>query len=348
MKRININGHNLGIDPCYIIAEIGSNHDNDKSRALEMIRRAAHAGANAVKFQLFRAERIAANIDLPEARLSDQFAKFGSRVYDLYKNMELPYSWLDELKTCCSDNGVDFLATPFDEKSADRLVEIGVPAIKIASFEITHIPLLKHIGTLGLPIMLSTGMANINEIRTAVDALKTAGEDRIVLFHCGIGYPSPFDSVHLRCMETLRETFHCPVGYSDHTEGVVVPIAAVAMGAALFEKHITMEGSHSPDHDFAIETGEFATMVEAMRQCEAALGSPVKKVQENELPHLRRGRRSLFVIKDVKAGEFFTSENLAVLRPGTGLPPVEFENILGKKSVNSIKAPALLRKGDWC
>lgn len=347
VKNFSIKSHRLGIDPCYVIAEIGSNHDKVKSRAFRMIRQAAGAGAGAVKFQLFRADRIAAQIDLPETRLNDRFVKFGKIVYDLYKDMELPLSWLRELKACCDENGVDFLATPFDEESADTLAETGVPAMKVASFEITHIPFLKHLGKLGLPVLLSTGMANLDEIRTAVNTIRDAGEDRIALFHCGIGYPMPLETVNLRCLDTLRTSFNCPVGYSDHTDGLVVPVAAVAMGAVLYEKHVTLKGGKSPDHDFAITMKVFAMMVDAMRKCEAALGSPVKTVQENEMRHLRRGRRSLFVIKNIAKGETFTKDNIGILRPGTGLAPVLYEEVLGKKASRDIDAPALLKEGDW-
>lgn len=346
-KNFFVNSHNIGIDPCYIIAEVGSNHDLDKARAFELIRLAAKAGANGVKFQLFKADKIAADIDIPETRLSDQFAKFGNNVYDLYKGMELPGSWLKELKACCADHGVDFLATPFDEESADQLAEIGVCAIKVASFEITHIPLLRHLGKLKLPVLLSTGMASCEEIELAVNSIRGQGEDRIALFHCGIDYPAPFDSVNLRCLETLRAAFDCPVGYSDHTEGIVVPVAAVAMGAAILEKHVTLQCGKSPDHDFALHIDEFCQMVTAMRHCQESLGSNVKEVQENEKKHLRRGRRSLYVVKDIKKGEVFEKKNLAVLRPGVGIPPVCYEDVLGKRAVENIKAPALLKKGDW-
>lgn len=347
VNNFHIGSYDIGVDPCYIIAEAGSNHDQNKSRAFEMIRYAADAGANAVKFQLFKAERIAANMDIPEVRLSAQFAKFGETAYDLYKHMELPDSWLQELKACCTEHGVDFLATPFDEISADKLAETCVSAIKIASFEITHIPLLKYIGKMGLPVILSTGMANTEEIEEAINAVCSGGENRICLLHCGIDYPTPLASVNLRCLKTLSESFDYPVGYSDHTEGTIVPVAAVAVGAVILEKHITLEGGKSPDHDFAINVTEFADMVKAVRQCELALGSPVKKVEENEKEHLHRGRRSLFVVKDVKKGEIFTRENMAVLRPGIGLPPVLYEEVLGKKAVGNIEAPAILKEGDW-
>lgn len=347
VKNFLIGSHKIGVDPCYIIAEVGSNHDGDKSRALEIIRRASKAGANGIKFQLFKADRIAARIDIPEARLNDQFAKFGKTVYDLYKGMELPDAWIEELMSCCDENRVDFLATPFDEESADKLAEAGVPVIKIASFEITHIPFLKHIGKLGLPVILSTGMADLKEIEMAVNAVVSSGEDRIALLHCGIDYPAPLNSVNLKCLETLRKSFGYPVGYSDHTRGIVVPISAVAMGAALFEKHVTLKNGKSPDHDFATGMEEFAQMVEAMRQCEMALGSDIKGVRENEKKHLLRARRSIFVIKHVKEGDVFTKENLAVLRPGIGLPPVLYEEILGKKASHNIHAPAVLKEGDW-
>jgi sialic acid synthase SpsE len=347
METFYLNSHHLGKDPCYIIAEIGSNHDKKKARAFEMIRCAAKAGANAVKFQLFKADNIAANIDLPETRLDDQFAKFGNNVYSLYKDMELPEAWLNELKWCCEEEGVDFLATPFDEGSADRLVKIGVSALKVSSFEITHIPLLKHIARLKLPILLSTGMANLKEIKKAVDVIIDSGEERISILHCGIDYPQPFETVNLRCMETLRDVFHCPVGYSDHTKGIMVPIAAVALGAKLYEKHVTLPEGKSPDHDFALTMDEFGEMVKAIRQCEVSLGSNVKDVQENEYRYRLRGRRSIFVVKDIKCGEVFTIDHLAVLRPGIGIAPDRYDDVLGKKATKNIKSLAVLREGDW-
>lgn len=345
--KFDIGDHHLGTGSCYIIAEIGSNHDNNKSRALTMIQRAARAGANAVKFQLFKADKIAAKIDLPETRISDQFSKFGQTVFDLYKNLELPLSWLKELKACCDENKIHFLATPFDENSADTLAELGVPAMKVASFEITHIPLLKHLGRLRLPILLSTGMANLEEIETAIKSINSAGEDRVALFHCGIEYPVPFESVNLKCMETLRLAFKRPVGYSDHTEGVSVAIAAVALGAMLYEKHVTLAGGSSPDHDFALEMDRFEEMVQHMHECERALGSTTKEVQDSERKHLLRGRRSLFVIKDMKQNDLFTRENLAVLRPGVGIAPIHYEGILGRKATRDIKAICLLKEKDW-
>jgi len=340
--------HELGIDSCYIIAEIGSNHDNIKTRAFEMIRRVASTGANAVKFQLFSADRIAASIDLPEARLNDSFSKFGKTVHDLYKHIELPVSWLKELKACADENEVHFLATPFDETAADLLAELGVPAMKVASFEITHIPFLRHLGKLGIPVLLSTGMANLGEIEMAIDAVQQAGEGRIALFHCGIGYPTPFESVNLRCMETMRMAFDCPIGYSDHTEGISVPIAAAALGASLFEKHVTFEGGQSPDHHFSLEMGEFETMVTDMRQCERALGNSTKKPMESEQEHLLRGRRSLFVVRDMKEGDTFTCDNISVLRPGIGMAPLHYDHIIGKRASRNLKSVHVLEEGDFC
>jgi N,N'-diacetyllegionaminate synthase len=346
-KNFCIGNHNIGVDRCYIIAEVGSNHDGDKSRAFEMIRLAAQAGANAVKFQLFKADHIAANIDFPETRLEGPFAKFGKNVYDLYKDMELPDSWLKELKACCQEQGVDFLVTPFDEKSADQIMQVGVPALKIASFELTHIPLLKHIGKFKVPILLSTGMADMSEIELALKTIYESGEKRVGLFHCGIDYPAPFESVHLKAMETLHTTFDCPVGYSDHTSGITVPIAAVALGAKLYEKHVTLSDGKSPDHGFALTMEEFAQMVQGMRQCQEALGSAIKDVQDNERQYRLKGRRSIFVVEDVKEGEVFSHKNLAVLRPGNGLSPVRYEEVIGKNAARNIKAPASLMDGDW-
>ena len=346
-KNFYISNHNIGIDSCYIIAEIGSNHDNDKSRAFDMICRAAQAGANAVKFQLFKADLIAANIDFPETRLDGPFAKFGKNVHDLFKGIELPDAWLEELKACCKEYGVDFLATPFDEKSADKLASIGVPAMKIASFEITHIPLLKHIAKLKLPVLLSTGMADLAEIELTVRTIYDAGEQRVALFHCGIGYPAPFHSINLRAMETLKTAFDCPIGYSDHTVGISVPIAAAALGAKLYEKHVTLSDGKSPDHGFALTMDELSQMVKGMRECEEALGSAIKGIQENERPYRLKGRRSIFVIEDIKKGDVFDQKKLAVLRPGVGLSPSRFEEVIGKNATRDIKAPAPLSEGDW-
>lgn len=347
VKSFFVGNHHIGVDPCYIIAEIGSNHDRDKKRALELIRLSAASGANAVKFQLFKANQIAVNIDFPETRLEGPFAKFGKNVYDLYKDMELPDSWLKELKSCAEGCGVDFLVTPFDEKSADQVAAIGVPVIKIASFEVTHIPLLKHVGKLGLPVLLSTGMADLEEIELAIRTICSAGEQRIALFHCGIDYPAPFHSVNLQALETLRATFNCPVGYSDHTSGITVPIAAVALGAKLYEKHVTLPGGKSPDHSFALSMDEFSCMVKGIRQCEEALGSPIKKVQENERVYRLKGRRSIFIVEDIKRGSVFNNKNLSVLRPGNGVSPFHYEEVIGKIATRDIKAPAALHEGDW-
>lgn len=346
-KNFFILDHNIGVDPCYIIAEIGSNHDGDKSRAFEMVRRCTEAGADAVKFQLFKADQIAANIDFPETRLDGPFAKFGKNVYDLYKGMELPETWLEELSACCREHNVDFLVTPFDEESSDRIAAIGVPAIKIASFEITHIPLLKHVAGLKLPVLLSTGMADLGEIELALKTIYEAGEQRVALFHCGIDYPVPFHSVNLRSLETLRVAFGCPVGYSDHTPGISVPIAAVALGAELYEKHVTLSDGKSPDHGFALTMEEFARMVAGIRECEAALGHGIKGVQDNERIYRLKGRRSIYIVKDIKKGEAFDRKNLAVLRPGVGLSPVRLEEILGKTATKDLNAPAPLSDRDW-
>ncbi|MGD1151783.1 MAG: N-acetylneuraminate synthase family protein [Syntrophales bacterium] len=348
MKSFTIGKRRLGVGPCYIIAEIGSNHAMQKERAFELITRCSEAGVDAVKFQLFSADRIEANIDLPETRLFGQFAKHGKSSYDLFKEFELPVSWLKEIKACADENHVDFLVTPFDEHGADVLAEVGVPAMKVASFEITHIPLLKHLGGIKLPVLISTGMANLGDIEAAMQAVRDGGEDRIGLFHCGIAYPAKVENVNLRSMETMRLAFGCPVGYSDHTEGITVPVAAAALGAAMFEKHVTMAGANSPDHEFALDVEDLPRMVTGIHDCEAALGTNTKERQPSEEIFSRRGRRSLFVIRDVKKGERFSTKNLAVLRPGTGLPPRIFEEVLGQRATRTIKAVHQLQASDYC
>ena len=347
MDYIAIGDHRLGVDSCYVIAEIGSNHAGSFSRAVEMIEKCARCGVNAVKFQLFQADKLVARIDLPETRMYGQFAKHGRRAHSMFQKVELPVSWLRDLKSCSDDNNVDFLATPFDESGADILAETGVPAIKVASFELTHTPLLKHIGGLGVPVLLSTGMADLIEIELAIDAVNAGGEDRIALFHCGIGYPVDPATVNLRAMETMRRAFGCPVGYSDHSLGLSVPFAAAAMGAAMYEKHVTMEGASSPDHEFALDLKDLSLLVEGIHECEAVLGTGEKMCEPSEEIFRRRGRRSLFVTRDLKKGDLFSEDSLAVLRPGTGLQPCIYEEVLGARATKDIKAVHQLEGDDY-
>ena len=322
-------------EPCFIIAEAGSNHDGKLEQAKQLIDVAADSGADAVKFQTFQAGKIAArtkdkivNIDLAGAKT----------LYELYEKMELPREWQGELRDYTRGKGIIFLSTPFDEEAVDELEALGVPAFKVASFEMVHLPLLKHIARKGKPVILSTAMANLGEIEEAIEAIRGEGNDRIVLLHCGVGYPLRVEDVNLAAIDTLKESFPYPVGYSDHTLGLVVPIAAVARGADMIEKHFTIgRNLPGPDHPFALEPQELKAMVQGIREAEKAIGSPRKSVLDSELSYYHRGRRSLFARVDIPKGTVITEDMLAVLRPGIGLKPKYLDIVIGRKAQVDIK-----------
>ncbi len=323
-------------EPCFIIAEAGSNHDGKLKQAKQLIDVAASAGADAVKFQSFTADKIAArtkdsivNIDIAGAKT----------LYELYKNLELPPDWLGELIDYAKEQSIVFLSTPFDEKAVDDLDELGIPAFKIASFELVHLPLLRHIARKGKPIILSTGMANLCEIEEAINAILEEGNDKIILLHCGIGYPLDVEAVNLAAMDTLKQAFPYPVGYSDHTIGVAIPFAAVSRGANVIEKHFTISRKlKGPDHPFAMEPDELMAMVRGIRDIEKAIGSQRKEVLERELIHYHRGRRSLFAKVNIPKGTIITIDMLTVLRPGIGLKPKYIEIIVGRKATVDIES----------
>lgn len=325
--------------PCFVIAEAGTNHGGDIETAIALIDCAAEAGADCVKFQTFRADALVAPTDHPIATLTDKFGRFGKTVHEMFRKAEMPLEWLPRLFEHARSRNLVFLSTPFDEGSADVLDELGVAAFKIASYEIVHIPLLRHIARKGKPILLSTGMANLGEIEEAISAIRAEGNDKIALFHCAIGYPVAFEDVHLAAMDTMRSAFRVPVGFSDHSLGVPVPLAAVARGADLIEKHFTLDsGQDGPDHDFAAEPSTLAEMVNGIRAVQASIGNPTKDVQPSEELHYRRGRRSLFSVVDIPAGQRITPEMIAVLRPGVGLKPKYFDLVVGRPARRDIRA----------
>lgn len=346
--NISIGGKNIGEkNPCFIIAELGSNHDRSFEKAIRLIDEAADARADAIKFQLFKAEKIASSYVSDETRIDDKFAKFGSTVIDLYRKFELPPEWIPDLIQYCKEKKIIFLATPFDLDSVDILEKHGVVAYKIASFELTYLSLIKHAASTGKPILLSTGMANLGEIEEAIATVDNTGNSNIALFHCNIGYPALPKNVHLRNIETMKVAFGYPVGYSDHTKGFAVPIAAVALGANLLEKHITLEDSKSPDHDFALRVEQLKLMVENIRTVEDSLGEFVKKSRPVEFKHLIRGRRSVFAMVDLAPGDVISPEKVDVLRPGTGLSPKYYDLIIGKKVTRPVKADTPLQWEDF-
>jgi len=318
---------------CFIIAEAGSNHDQRYEQAVELIKVAAAAGADAVKFQVFTAGKIAARTTDRIASLAeDKFNAYGKDLYELYKKLEIPRDWLPQLQKIAAELGIMFCSTPFDEEAVAELELLNIPFYKIASFELVHLPLIKCIARTGKPVVLSTGMATLEEIDDAVSVLTAADCRQYALLHCGIEYPPRMEDIHLAAMDTMRQRYSCPIGYSDHTQGITIPIAAVARGATIIEKHFTISNDlPGPDHKYALMPAELKAMVEAIRDVEKAIGRPEKRPVEREMVYLQRGRRSLFAAVDLKKGSTITRESVAILRPGSGLMPKYLDEIIGKK-----------------
>lgn len=339
-SKVNIGGRLVGPgEPTYIIAEAGSNHNRDLATALALVNIAADSGADAVKFQTFRVDALVAKTSHPIATLGDEFARYGSTVHEMFAAVEMPLEWLPRLREHAQARGIAFLSTPFDERSADILAKLDVPAFKVATYEIVHIPLLRHLARLGRPVLMSTGMATVGEIEEAIDAVRREGNDQIGLFHCPIGYPVQPENVNLAVIDTLRQSFGVPVGLSDHTLGIAVPVAAVARGATLIEKHFTLDATQAgPDHGFAVEPVELTAMVRAIRNVERAIGDPRKRCLPSEQLHYLRGRRSLFAAVDILEGQPISRDMIAVLRPGVGLAPKFLDIIVERSARRSLRA----------
>lgn len=334
-------------EPPYVIAEAGSNHNRDLATALALIDAAAAAGADAVKFQTFTADALVARTSDPIATLTDEFSSYGRTVHEMFARVEMPIDWLPALRDRAASRRITLLSTPFDEHSADVLAGLDMPAYKIASYEIVHLPLLRHVARKGKPVLMSTGMASIGEIEEAIAAVRGEGNDQIALLHCPIGYPVVPEHVNLAVIDTLRRAFGVPVGLSDHTRGVSVPIAAVARGADLIEKHYTLDASQpGPDHGFAIEPPELAALVRGCREAFDAIGDPRKVCLPSEQLHYVRGRRSLFAAVPIAEGTVITREMLAILRPGTGLAPKFQDAVVGRRARRDIAAFDAIRWDD--
>jgi sialic acid synthase SpsE len=331
--------------PCYVIAEAGSNHDGSLDQAYALIDAAADARADAVKFQVFRADRL-----YPKNAGVSEYLQLDRPIYDIVAELELPYEWLPLLVERCRARGILFLASAFDEESAD-LVDPFVDAFKIASYEMTQIPLLRHIASKGKPVIVSTGTADLAEVRTSVDAFRATGNEDLVLLQCTAAYPAPIESLNVRAIPTLKAAFGVPVGLSDHSrDPVVAPVAAVAVGANVLEKHFTLSNElPGPDHRFAVEPGELRLLVEKVRAAEAALGSGDKVVDPVERELRSFARRSIFTARDIRAGEQFSRENLVILRNGAiepGLAPGRFDELLGRRAAHDLRVETSLRERD--
>jgi len=322
--------------PVYVIAEAGSNHDRNLDQAKRLIDVAAEAGADAVKFQTFTADRIVAETQT-RAKYLDDLLPPDKTMSDLFRELELPHEWHAALFEHATAAGLDFISTPFDFEAVDLLDDIGVKVFKVASYELWHLPLIREVASRGKPIICSTGMADLADVQDAVDTVAATGNDQLILLHCVVNYPPPFSDLNLRAIETLRQAFHVPVGYSDHSSGITAPIVATALGAAVIEKHYTLSRDlPGPDHRFAIEPDELTAMVRGIRDAQAALGTGIKRMAPAEADLYVTARRSLFAARDLAEGTVLGVDDIAVLRPGTGLEVRDLEKVVGRTARRAI------------
>ena len=321
----------------FIIAEAGVNHNGSIELAKKLIDAAVDAGADAVKFQTFKAANIASR-SAQKAEYQKKTTSKSESQFDMLKKLELDINTHKELISYCNSKNIMFLSTPFDHDSIDLLNDLGLEIFKIPSGEITNLPYLRKIGSLGKRIILSTGMSDIGEIEDALDILFEAGakKDNITILHANSMYPTPMEDVNLRAMVTIGNSFDCKFGYSDHTLGIEVDIAAVAMGAVCIEKHFTLDKSmEGPDHKASLEPDELISMVKSIRNIELALGSTIKKPSLSETPNINIARKSIVANKNIKIGELFTEDNLAIKRPSNGISPMRWDEIVGTYATKS-------------
>jgi len=318
--------------PVYIVAEMSANHAQSFDTALKIVRAAKDCGADAVKLQTYTPDTITIASDRELFRIGGGTIWDGRNLHDLYGEAYTPWEWQPKLKKAAEDLGMDLFSSAFDSSAVDFLEKMGVPAHKVASFELVDIPLIQRMASTGKPLVISTGMATVEEIEEALRKAREAGATQIALLKCTSAYPAPPEEMNLRTIPDMAKRFGVPVGLSDHTTGIAVPVTAVALGACIIEKHLTISRSTpGPDSAFSLEPDEFKAMVDAVRTAEKALGTVNYGVSGKEEAG-RAFRRSLFVVKDVKQGGTFTPENVRSIRPGHGLHPRHLQEVLGKRA----------------
>ncbi len=328
-----------------IIAEAGVNHNGSIDTAKKMINAAAEAGADLVKFQTFKTEDLVTQ-SAKKAQYQKESTDIEESQFNMLKKLELDRAAHEELIQYCEQKGTSFLSTAFDHDSIDLLAELNIPIYKIPSGEITNLPYLRHIGRMGKSIIMSTGMATLEEVRAAMDVLLEAGvnKDDLTMLHCNTEYPTPMGDVNLRAMLTIRDELGVQVGYSDHTLGIEVPIAAVALGATIIEKHFTLDRTMpGPDHAASLEPEELKAMVATIRNIEKALGDGVKKPSPSETKNIPIARKSIIAKKPIKKGEAFSEDSLTVKRPGTGISPMEWDNVVGKTATHDYEMDEVIK-----
>lgn len=345
MNELNISGRPIGAGhPAYIIAEISANHGQDFNQAAKIVEAAHAAGADAVKLQTYTADTLTLDCASEYFQVGQGTIWSGRTLYDIYREASTPWDWQPKLQRLAHDLGVELFSTPFDPTAVDFLEEMKVPAYKIASLELVDLPLIERVARTGKPIIMSTGTATLGEIDEAVRAVRGAGTGGVALLKCTSAYPASPEEMNLRTIPHLAAAFQVPAGLSDHTLGIAVPVAAVALGACIIEKHITLSRELvGPDSSFSLEPHEFKEMVSAIRMAEKALGEVRYEATAKEQV-IRRYHRSLFVVADMRAGDLFTADNLRSIRPGDGLPPKALPAVLGRRATRDIARGTPL---DW-
>lgn len=326
----------------FIIAEAGVNHNGSLELAKKLVDAAKDAGADCVKFQTFVSKNIVSK-NAVKAEYQKQQTEPEESQQDMLKKLELSFDEFVELNEYCKSKSIEFMSTAFDFDSIDFLDSLEMGTWKIPSGDITNLPYLIKIAKLNKPVILSTGMSTMEDIRSAIKALKENGVAELIVLHCTTEYPTPFEDVNLRAMNTIKEEFGVKVGYSDHTKGIEVPIAAVALGATVIEKHFTLDRNmEGPDHKASLEPNELKAMVDSIRHIELALGNGMKQPAESEKKNMAVARKSIIASKDIKAGDIFTEENLTVKRPGDGISPMRWFDIIGKPAPRDFEEDELI------
>jgi len=325
----------------YIIAEAGVNHNGSFKLACDLVDEAKKAGVDCIKFQTFKSENLVSK-NAAKADYQKETTGEGSQI-DMLKKLELSYDEFLELKDYCEEVGICFLSTPFDFDSIRFLESLDMPFWKIPSGEITNYPYLVTLAKTKKPVILSTGMCEMSEIEAAIKVLRDNGTGDIKLLHCNTEYPTPFEDVNLNAMQTMRDAFDLEVGYSDHTKGIEVPVAAVALGAAVIEKHFTLDKNmEGPDHKASLDPKELALMVQGIRNIEKAMGTGVKIPSPSEKKNIAVARKSIVAARDIKKGEVLTDDNITVKRPGSGISPMRWDEVTGRAAIRDFKEDELI------
>jgi N-acetylneuraminate synthase/N,N'-diacetyllegionaminate synthase len=343
VRAVDMGSRRIGPgEPCFVIAEAGVNHNGDLAMAHRLVDAAKAAGADAVKFQTFKSEKVIA-ASAPKAEYQARQTGSEQSQLEMVKALELSYTDFRDLRDYCHRQGVLFLSTPFEEESADFLDELAVPLFKVPSGELTNLPFLVHLARKGRPLIVSTGMATLGEVAVALDCIRRHGNPPVVLLQCVSNYPAAPANVNLRAMETMAHAFHVPVGYSDHTLGCEVAFAAVALGASVIEKHFTLDRNlPGPDHQASLEPGQLAELVRGIRTVESSLGSGRKEPAASEADTAAVARKSLVAARALKKGTVLTSDMVAIKRPGTGLAPALLPQVIGRSVRQDVAADTLL------